>query len=414
MRSKRGFSLIAVLVAAALIGILSLVFTSMFKHSNEMQKHVERGTEFSTVLNSLNLVLADPASCSQALIKNNAAIQVTLPVPLGTVIDLDSVNFASAPIIKKDEKLLSGIIIKSIKLEFPTAGTAATVADPLNPGTNVPTTRFLTNFSATGEKPPQINGPRIAYNTPAMPVALYVDATGKVVSCSSHSTVTADFPDIDCEVEGTFLFSYIDGEKDCRPVDAEQGSKKLSFSQPAAPGDMPVSCEYTYGASTRSYNCSAKGFSCTYLNAADALAKGSGAGSGWYYIKDGNGKLVRSCSQGVTTTDSSKEVIVGVEEALPSGVSADTHTTNCRIDGSAKGEVACDSMVTDLTDAAGNPAYTNINQPFAAAPQPVIGLCYRKVVNGKNLWFYVKNVNTKKGKVSKEQQCVAGVRSVTD
>ncbi len=63
----KGFSLVEVLVAAGMIGVIGLGVMSLTKQSTESAKTLEVNSEMVTVLNEIRAILSDPINCKKSL-----------------------------------------------------------------------------------------------------------------------------------------------------------------------------------------------------------------------------------------------------------------------------------------------------------------------------------------------------------
>jgi archaellum component FlaG (FlaF/FlaG flagellin family) len=67
VKNQNGFSLISVVVAAALLGGLSMVMMQMGKQSTKTTAKMNFDTEVNQITNEINGILSDPTSCTQTV-----------------------------------------------------------------------------------------------------------------------------------------------------------------------------------------------------------------------------------------------------------------------------------------------------------------------------------------------------------
>lgn len=75
--NSKGFSLVEVLVAAGMVGVIGLGVMSLTKQSSESAKSLEVNTEMVTVLNEMRAILSDPTNCKKTFDGKNAASSAT-------------------------------------------------------------------------------------------------------------------------------------------------------------------------------------------------------------------------------------------------------------------------------------------------------------------------------------------------
>lgn len=64
LRNERGFSLVSVLVAIGLTGVLSLILMSLFDRQTQQQKKMLVDAEFTEIINHIQTVLSKKESCN--------------------------------------------------------------------------------------------------------------------------------------------------------------------------------------------------------------------------------------------------------------------------------------------------------------------------------------------------------------
>jgi len=123
-RSSQGFSIVIVLVAAALLGILALAFSEMIGGAMKGQKSVQNAVDFDVLKTSLNMVLSTRA-CDGAF-KNSGGSNVSLSFAasvapgtnvITTPLSVTKVLQGSTPIADLSSPNLGGGM-KLTKLEF--------------------------------------------------------------------------------------------------------------------------------------------------------------------------------------------------------------------------------------------------------------------------------------------------------
>lgn len=71
--NSKGFSLVEVMVAAGMIGVIGLGVMTLTKQSSESAKSLEVNAEMVTVLNEMRAILSDPTNCKKSFDGINAA-----------------------------------------------------------------------------------------------------------------------------------------------------------------------------------------------------------------------------------------------------------------------------------------------------------------------------------------------------
>ncbi len=124
---KRGFSLVQVLVAAGLLGVLALGFSQLLSGAMKGQKHVQNAVDFDILKTALNQVFSTKA-CNGALY--TGATNTIFVFPPGMAPDDDLANPTSFPdgipvdevkhgasrVAKRDDTLSGGLKITSLAL----------------------------------------------------------------------------------------------------------------------------------------------------------------------------------------------------------------------------------------------------------------------------------------------------------
>ncbi len=121
MKIKNGFSIISVLVAAGLLGILALVFSKMIMNSQKGQKNVENSLDFDVLRSSIALVINNPSHCAVAF-KNSVSPSPTaaqFPNPSGVDANkkLESIVLGASTIAKVGMNLGGGLKIDKLELQ---------------------------------------------------------------------------------------------------------------------------------------------------------------------------------------------------------------------------------------------------------------------------------------------------------
>jgi hypothetical protein len=81
IKNQKGFSLISIVVAAALLGGLSMVMMQMGKQSTKSVAKMNFDTEVSQITNEINAILSDPTSCKNTLTQASPPIFIIKYIP---------------------------------------------------------------------------------------------------------------------------------------------------------------------------------------------------------------------------------------------------------------------------------------------------------------------------------------------
>lgn len=109
MKNTRGFAIVEVLVAAALLGGVALAISKLTQDQLKSTKTVETRFEYNSILNDIREILGDKASCTETF-QNQSALNMgpgvitrmkevreALPAPTITDKYISNTNYASAP-----------------------------------------------------------------------------------------------------------------------------------------------------------------------------------------------------------------------------------------------------------------------------------------------------------------------------
>jgi hypothetical protein len=118
IRNKRGFSIVGVLVAATLMGLIAIGFSTMMTNSKKAQTGVQNSIDFDIMRASVMQVLANSDLCKDAFFARNGTSRAKLnpasPPPVNQ--QLHSIKVGPSTVVAKNQKLGGGLEIT--KLEF--------------------------------------------------------------------------------------------------------------------------------------------------------------------------------------------------------------------------------------------------------------------------------------------------------
>jgi hypothetical protein len=118
IRNKRGFSIVGVLVAATLMGLIAIGFSTMMTNSKKAQTGVQNSIDFDIMRASVMQVLANSDLCKDAFFARNGTRRAKLnpasPPPVNQ--QLHSIKVGPSTVVAKNQKLGGGLEIT--KLEF--------------------------------------------------------------------------------------------------------------------------------------------------------------------------------------------------------------------------------------------------------------------------------------------------------
>jgi hypothetical protein len=89
-KQKQGFSLVQVLVAAVLVGLIAITLSQVLNLSFKGQKSVVQSSEFQNTVTLIKLALSDPSRCPLAL-QNASGVKVVPPNPNSTTFDVGDI-----------------------------------------------------------------------------------------------------------------------------------------------------------------------------------------------------------------------------------------------------------------------------------------------------------------------------------
>src|SRR4051794_31304244 len=82
-QSELGFSLLSVLVAIGLAGMLSVILATTLKHSDNFKNHIAMGSEHTNLIGNIRATLNNPDACLKTL-KEGAAANGSIDLAGGT------------------------------------------------------------------------------------------------------------------------------------------------------------------------------------------------------------------------------------------------------------------------------------------------------------------------------------------
>ena len=175
---ERGFGLVEIIVAAAVIGGLALVVMRFTQNATKVTNNVEANNDILTTVQQIQGILSDPESCTATLVgrRANNAINVVQALRLknnGVFIDAFQTK-ALNPSISFGQKLL--------KINSYSLSDAAEDVDV----TTLGTTHFLVDFDR-GTK-----GSQTTAITKKIYLRVVVNASGDIVSCSAFNSAASE------------------------------------------------------------------------------------------------------------------------------------------------------------------------------------------------------------------------------
>ncbi len=127
-----GFSLVAVLIATALLGFLAIGFSKLIINSQKGQKGVQNSVDFDSLKTSVQQVLLKPDLCSRAFrdsAGNIASFDSATGSTLLEEIRIDTGIAGSATVVKKDQLYAGGLTVKKLELRYPSGITGPIAPD---------------------------------------------------------------------------------------------------------------------------------------------------------------------------------------------------------------------------------------------------------------------------------------------
>ncbi len=210
MSKSRGFSIIEVLVAAAILGVLSFAFIQFLGGAMKGQKNVQNAVDFDILKTSLNLVMNTKA-CDGAFRRAGSLPQITLPsgqswstLALGTNVigptaplSIDQVVQGSSVVAEINKELGGGLKITKMDFTVATYDGTQTVVDPVTSASTI-YRAFASRFrlEVTKQGPNSLGAP--GYSTElGVRILVRPDATaanGIVEKCSTSSNAGSEVP----------------------------------------------------------------------------------------------------------------------------------------------------------------------------------------------------------------------------
>lgn len=121
-RNVNGFSLVGVLVASVIVGLLSVFFATMLSNSKKGQTGVQNSIDFDVLRSSIALVLKNPVSCAVAFkdagTPAGAAHFKNPPSSVSVSKRLNSIVLGTTTIAKVGMNLGGGLKINKLELRY--------------------------------------------------------------------------------------------------------------------------------------------------------------------------------------------------------------------------------------------------------------------------------------------------------
>jgi len=143
-KNIQGFSLVQIMIATVIMGVLAMAFSQMMNNSSKAQKTIAQSFEFQNIAALINMSLKDPAKCPLAL-QDAAGNQVVPTSPNATTFDVADIPIArikvGSSVIADTTASVGGVAISGMSL---------TQVLPGNPNTLAPYTMKLRILASKG------------------------------------------------------------------------------------------------------------------------------------------------------------------------------------------------------------------------------------------------------------------------
>jgi len=389
-RSRSGFSIVSVMVAAVLAGFVAVAVSKIITGANQGQAQIQRNADFTILVASINSILSKPELCRQAfktasggdlLLNFSGALSEIIPAeggqPAKQGLLVSSVWFGDSKILTNNEMVGPGLQIQNLGLVPSGVSPVPATVEATLPGDTAANT-YARTFAALfvrAEMMAGAGGMQKKFEKQFPIEFLYDESSGEIGGCSiDGSLLSIYFETQTCE-EGTVMIGFGPEGPVCESIAEAPGSKEFaSFSQDLPEGYTPVTCSSNSGNRSVDYTCTGNKFKCEY------------SGSGWKLLKKSNDKVIRECGNGVTGVLAATETPVGKQDALPANVTLDTH------------EVSCIK----------NPRESKSCTSVGLQSPAQVGDCHQNTRNGT--WMYVHKVG--KNGSPRNTVCSGGMRAV--
>ncbi len=163
---NKGFSITGVLVASVLIGLLSVVLSSLLTSSNKGRAQIQAKTSFNSLMNNLNFLFSKPDLCANAF---SSTVSTNTPATFdGSETDLGGIYAASSRMIEKGQ-ILDGVKVERLYLK-PISGTGPD---------------YVVQLIVEGQTSEGLGGKSLSNSDSAPLIGITVDISNRIVSCSS-------------------------------------------------------------------------------------------------------------------------------------------------------------------------------------------------------------------------------------
>ena len=350
VNSKRGFSLVSVMIASVLVGVLAIGVSKLIVGANQSQAQLQRNSDYTILVSSINSIVSKQELCAKAfkaaggvdIDMNSSATDVILPAiggdPASIGYSLESLWFDQSRILSNGELVAPGLTITALGL-VPTT----TVPDPLTIETAVPGDpaektyqRAFVSLFVKAEKSAGVGGLAKKFEKNFPLEILFKPLDGKIATCSMEGSF---FAAVNCD-PGSVVVGFGPTGPVCEDMSEHPGDNTSApFSQDLPPGYEAVTCSSNHGNRSINHTCTGKKFKCEF-------------DGGWKLKKIKNNKVVRECGNGVTAVLSETQTTVAKKEGLPSEVSTTSHDISCVRN--AQSSVECNNIGLQSTPAKGD------------------------------------------------------------